>query len=141
MLLNLDPLLTGHLLAVLDEMGHSDGIAVVDAHFPAAALSARPFIDLPGIGAPRVLKAICSVLPLDDEPALDLMASPGPDLTSVQSDLVATAGLDRGQVRELGRQEFYDEAHAAYVVVRTGEVRPFGNAIVRKGLCPTPAEA
>ena len=31
MLLNIDPLLTGPLLAALDEMGHSDAVVVADA--------------------------------------------------------------------------------------------------------------
>jgi L-fucose mutarotase len=34
----LDPLLTSVLLHALASMGHGDGIAVVDANFPAAAM-------------------------------------------------------------------------------------------------------
>jgi L-fucose mutarotase len=34
----LDPLLTPVLLHALASMGHGDGIAVVDANFPAAAM-------------------------------------------------------------------------------------------------------
>ena len=35
MLIGLDPLLNGEILAVLREMGHGDGLAIVDCNFPA----------------------------------------------------------------------------------------------------------
>ena len=47
MLQGLNPLLTGRTLLHLDAMGHSDAVAVVDAHFPAARVG-RIVIDLPG---------------------------------------------------------------------------------------------
>ncbi|MDQ1617715.1 MAG: L-fucose mutarotase, partial [Actinomycetota bacterium] len=34
----------------------------------------------------------------------------------------------------IDRHAFYEIAAAAYLIVRTGETRPYGNAILRKGV-------
>lgn len=141
MLLNTDPLLTGALLAALDAMGHSDAVVVADAHFPAARLAkGRPVIDLPGVGTPRALAAICSVIPPDDAPGVDLMQSPSPELLPVQAELVEAAGLTPETVRMVDRFDFYDLAQDASLIVRTGETRIYGNALLRKGVVPTPIQ-
>ncbi|MDQ6656957.1 MAG: transport protein RbsD/FucU [Actinomycetota bacterium] len=146
MLNGIPALLTGALLAQLDAMGHSDSVVVADAHFPAARVSGT-VVELPGVSAPQVVRAICAVLPLDVAPALDLMQSPDGTRRPVQFELVDAAGLaevekDRAEppaVRELDRFEFYDVARTASVIVRSGESRAYGNAILRKGLA-TPDE-
>lgn len=136
MLLGIDPLLTGDLLAALDAMGHSDALCLADAHFPAERLADR-YLDMPGISTPDLLRAICTVLPLDDAPALDLMSSADGSVLPVQEELVDAAGLPNGAVRFVERHAFYDVAGSSYVIVRTGETRTYGNAIVRKGVVPT----
>jgi L-fucose mutarotase len=65
MLRGLDPLLHADLLHVLASMGHGDELAVVDANLPAASV-ARRLVRLDGVGTPRALAAVLSVLPLDD---------------------------------------------------------------------------
>lgn len=133
MLTGIHPLLTGELLAHLDAMGHSDAVVLADAHFPAARLASR-LVDLPGTTTPAVLAAVRTVLPLDDAPALDLMAAASGTRLPVQDELVSAAGATEEDVRMLSRHEFYDEAALAYVVVRTGETRTYGNALLRKGV-------
>lgn len=140
MLLGIDPLLTGRLLAPLDAMGHSDAVVLADAHFPAERLAKR-LVELPGVTTPALLRAICSVLPLDDAPALDLMATPDGEVLPVQRELTSAAGLDQADVRYVGRHAFYDLAADAFLVVRTGETRTYGNALLRKGVVPVPEEA
>jgi L-fucose mutarotase len=125
------PLLTGPLLAHLDAMGHSDAVVLADAHFPAHRLGAR-VLDLPGVATPDLMAAIRTVLPLDDAPAVDLMSTPDGEQLPVQKDLIAAAGTS--DVRFLGRYAFYDAATPAYLIVRTGETRVYGNAILRKGV-------
>ena len=141
MLLGLDPLLTGELLAALDAMGHSDSVCLADAHFPAArvarAAGAR-LLDLPGVGTPDLLRAVCSVLPLDDAPAVDLMASADGEVLPVQRALADAAGVGLPGVRFVDRFAFYDAAASAFLVVRTGETRTYGNVLVRKGVVPAP---
>jgi L-fucose mutarotase len=127
------PLLTGELLAHLDAMGHSDAVVVADAHFPAARLASR-LLTFPGLSTPAVLGALRSVLPLDDAPALDLMASADGSRLPVQDELITAAGAGADDVRFLDRHEFYDVAATAYLVVRTGETRVYGNAVLRKGV-------
>lgn len=133
MLKGIHPVLTGELLAHLDAMGHSDAVVVADAHFPAARLASR-LLTFPGLTAPQVLAAVCTVLPLDDAPALDLMAAPPGTDVPVYEELLAAAGAGEGDVRWLDRHAFYAEAAGAYLVVRTGETRIYANALLRKGV-------
>jgi L-fucose mutarotase len=134
----IDPLLTGDLLAGLDAMGHSDAVCLTDAHFPAERLGRRVLV-FPAVQAPDLLRAVCTVLPLDDVFPMDLMASADQRRLPVQHELAAAAGLDDRSIRYLDRQDFYDAAAAAFLVVRTGETRTYGNVIVRKGLVSPPA--
>jgi len=136
MLEGINPLLTGELLLHLDRMGHSDAVVIADAHFPAWAIGAR-VIDLPGTTTPEVLAAVRSVVSLDDAPALDLMASADGEVLDVQRELAAAAGVD--DPRYVDRFEYYELAKTAYVIVRTGEVRPYGNALLRKGVVGHPS--
>lgn len=133
MLAGVHPLLTGPLLAHLDAMGHSDAVVLTDAHFPAERLASR-LLTFPGLSTPAILGAVRSVLPLDDAPSLDLMSSADGSLLAMHGELMAAAGVAEGDVRFLPRHDFYAEAGAAYLIVRTGEVRTFGNVILRKGL-------
>jgi L-fucose mutarotase len=132
-LAGIHPLLTGELLAHLDAMGHSDSVVLADAHFPAQRLAHR-LITFPGLGTPDVLAAVRSVLPLDDAPSVDLMATPDGTRLAVQEALVSAAGVAWDDVRLVDRHAFYDVAAAAYLIVRTGETRVYGNAILRKGV-------
>ncbi|WP_203581567.1 RbsD/FucU family protein [Microbacterium hibisci] len=136
MLEGINPLLTGELLLHLDRMGHSDAVVVADAHFPAWALGAR-VVDLPGTTTPDVLAAVRSVVPLDDAPALDLMASADGEVLDVQRELAAAAATD--SPRYVDRFEYYEVAKSAYVIVRTGETRKYGNALLRKGVVGHPS--
>ncbi len=131
MLTGIDPLLVGPLLAHLDAMGHSDAVVLADAHFPAARVATR-LLELPGVGTPALLAAICTVVPLDDDPALDLMDTPDSTRLPVQAELIAATG--GAAPRMLDRFAFYEEARTAFLVVRTGETRTYGNAILRKGV-------
>ncbi|MBG6106813.1 RbsD/FucU family protein [Frigoribacterium sp. CG_9.8] len=133
MLNGINPLLTGSLLKALDEMGHSDSVVIVDAHFPAFRLANR-LVSLPGTTAPEVLAALRTVLPLDDTPAVDLMESADKALLPVQQELVAAAGVHLEEVRFVDRFSFYESIADSYLIVQTGEIRTYGCVIVRKGL-------
>lgn len=136
MLSGINPILTGQLLAHLDAMGHSDAVIVADAHFPAERL-ARRLVNLAGLRTPDVLRAIRSVIPLDDAPSLDLMASADGARLPVQDELIAAADAGESDIRFLDRHEFYDVAADAFLIVRTGETRVYGNALLRKGVVGT----
>lgn len=133
MLSGIDPLLTGDLLAALDAMGHGDAVVLADAHFPAARVAHRLLV-APAVGTPDLLRAVRTVLPLDDDPAVDLMTSADGVPLAVQRELADAAGTRLDEVRFLDRFEFYREAEQAFVVVRTGETRTYANVLVRKGV-------
>jgi L-fucose mutarotase len=133
LLLRIDPLLSGELLWHLDAMGHSDAVLIADAHFPAARIGSR-LVTLPGTSTPMVLAAIRTVVPPDDAPALDLMESADCVRVPIHDELIAAAGLTEDSVRFVDRFSYYGAAASAYVIVRTGEERIYGNALLRKGI-------
>jgi L-fucose mutarotase len=132
-LTSIHPILTGELLAHLDAMGHSDAVVLADAHFPAARLADR-LLTFPGLSTPDVLAAVRTVIPLDDPPGLDLMTSADGTRLPVQEGLIAAAKATEEDVRFVERRAFYDVAAEAYLIVRTGETRTYGNVILRKGV-------
>jgi L-fucose mutarotase len=133
MLTGIHPLLTGPLLAHLDAMGHSDAVVLADAHFPTERLATRS-LTFPGVATPDLLAAVRTVVPLDDAPSVDLMTSADGTRLPVQTALVAAADAAEADVRFLDRHRFYGEAAGAYLIVRTGETRVYGNVILRKGV-------
>ena len=62
------------------------------------------------------------------------MAADGGERLPVQHELVDAASAPADRVAELERFAFYERAGAARLVVRTGELRPYGNLIIRKGV-------
>jgi L-fucose mutarotase len=139
---DINPLLGPELLHALAAMGHGDEIAIVDANFPAAAV-ARRLIRVDGAGAPAVLSAVLSLLPLDtftDTPAavMAVVGDPGavpPPVRDFQAILDGVAGQPV-EVAKLERGAFYERAQRAFAVVATGERRFYGNILVTKGVVP-----
>lgn len=136
MLVGVHPLLTPDLLHALASMGHGDELVLADANFPAAAI-ARRLVSLPGTDAPHALEAVLTVFPLDTStsPAVFTMqvagrnaALPAP-VEDFQRVLGATATIG-----SIERFAFYERARSAFAVVRTGELRPYGNVILVKGV-------
>jgi len=141
MLKGVDPLLGPELLATLRAMGHADEIAVVDANFPAAA-NARRLIRAEGATATRIIKAILSVLPLEQfEPvaafrmAVDGAPDELPPVIREFEGLLKAVGYE-GPIGALERFAFYERTRAAYAIVSTGELRYWGNLILKKGAIP-----
>jgi L-fucose mutarotase len=136
MLLNVHPLLTPDLLHALASMGHGDEIVIADANFPSASI-ARRLIALPGTDAPRALEAILTVFPLDEasSPAVFAMQPTGRQqgLPDPVADFQRVLGTN-ATIGSLDRFAFYERARNAFAVVRTGELRPYGNAILVKGV-------
>jgi L-fucose mutarotase len=136
----IDPLLSGDLLKVLDDMGHGDQLLLVDRNYPAAS-SGRPVIRLGPVDVERAATAILSVLPLDafvDHPLerMEVQDDPGIVLPHQQRVLALAAAqhpvpLEFGVVR---RADFYERARRAFAVVHTLEERPFGCFILQKGV-------
>jgi L-fucose mutarotase len=140
MLKGIDPLLSGDLLKILDDMGHGDQLLLVDRNYPAAA-SGKPVIRLGEVGIRRAVKAILSVYPLDSfmEHPLERMEVEDDPLktTSLQDDVLSLAIESEDRELEFGvipRLDFYQRAKGAYAVVHTLEDQPYGCFILHKGV-------
>jgi L-fucose mutarotase len=144
MLKGIHPLLSPELLKVLAEMGHDDAIAVVDANFTAASLGAgKPLIRLPGVGVLEAVSAVLSLLPLaaDVPHPVGYMQVEGQALnfrSTIQRQAIALAeqAFERPQqsAEAIERFAFYERVRRAYAIVVTGELQPFANFILRKGV-------
>ena len=140
MLKGIDPILNADVLYALRAMGHGDGIAIVDANFPAESC-ARNLVRADGLSATRVLEAVLSVMPLDhmSDPAAVSMAVVGdPDtIPPAVADFQATIDATADRPCVIGMVErfaFYDKAREAYAIVQTGEQRLYGNVLLTKGV-------
>lgn len=140
MLKGLDPVLGPDLLAVLRAMGHGDEIALVDGNYPAAAHAQR-LIRADGLPVARLLAAVLSVLPLDDDVACPVMRScdpaapdrPAPVHRAMDAAASAAVG-DPSRIETAHGPAFYDRVKRCYAVVATGEAAFFANIILRKGV-------
>lgn len=143
MLKGIDPLLTPDLLKVLAEMGHDDAVLLADANFTAMRLAAgKPVLQLPGVGMLRAVQAVSSVLPLAadvDSPVafMQVSGTSAPYRSGLQRevlDLLQPSLLAGQQAEAIERYAFYERVHSVYAIVLTGELQPFGNFILRKGV-------
>ena len=149
MLKGISPLLSPDLLHLLASMGHGDEVVLVDANFPGAATAARGggrLVSCLGVDAPTMLRAVLSVFPLDQavaEPAMVMEPQAGdkryaagevPEAAAQLIRLVEEHGFRCGK---LERFTFYERANTAFGIVQVGEVRVFGNIILKKGVVTT----
>ena len=140
MLKGIHPLLTPELLYAVAAMGHGDEIAIVDANFPAASLGPR-LIEIRGASSPDVLDALLTRFPLDTSvvPAVFTMEvvndpSAVPDPVMDFAEVFTRHRLDDCEIGTLERHAFYERAKRAFALVRTGEMRPYGNILLVKGV-------
>ncbi len=138
MLKGIDPLVGPDLLQALAAMGHGDQIVIADRNFPSHRIGQR-VVELRGHDAPTVVAAICELLPLDltvKQPVLRMKTSAGdlPEVHVEVMDVVAPILCEDQSVGEVERFDFYDRAEEAYLVVVTGESRPYGDFILTKGV-------
>ena len=138
MLIGLDPLLSGDVLALLREMGHGDGIVLADANFPAHHLGPPAFrMDTDLVRAGR---AILSVLPLDgfvDAPIRRMEIDGRPkELNDAHQGFAAMVEEVAGSwpMGSIERFRFYEEARGCVAVIATLERRPYANMILIKGV-------
>jgi L-fucose mutarotase len=139
-LIGIDPLLGPDLLHALASMGHGDELAIVDANFPAASIGQR-VVEVRGANSPAVLRAILTVFPVDTfvVPAVVTMEVVGdppavPPPVAEFAGAMSDHGLGEYEIGRLDRNAFYARARAAFVIVRTGEFRAYGNLLLVKGV-------
>ncbi|OQR86820.1 FucU, fucose operon fucU protein [Achlya hypogyna] len=133
------------LLSVLATMGHGDELLIADANFPASS-QGRDVIHMQGSSATDVLAAILKLLPLDSfaeyqATVMKQVTAPDEDapivgdFASLLDAVYLADGAKRpAAVERVDRFAFYDRAKTTYAIVATGEVRLYGNIIVKKGV-------
>jgi L-fucose mutarotase len=139
MLKGIDPVLGPELLAMLRAMGHGDEIVIADANFPAAS-NAKRIARADGVDAVRLVAAITAVMPLDDfVPAaafrmgvVDALDET-PAITAEFARVLAANGY-AGPIEAIERHAFYARAREAFAIVASGEIRLYGNLILKKGV-------
>ena len=140
MLNGIHPLLSPDLLCAMASMGHGDEIAIVDANFPAASLGPR-LIEIRGASSPELLDAVLTLLPLDTSvvPAVFTMevigdSSAVPEPVMEFAEVFTWHRLADCEIGTLERHAFYERAKRAFALARTGEMRPYGNILLVKGV-------
>ena len=143
MLKGIDPVLTPDLLKLLMEMGHDDAIVLADANFTAVRYAnGKPIIRLPGIGMARAVQAVTSLLPLVADEVhpvgyMQVSHQPSNYRSALQREVLAALEPTflAGQSAEaIERYAFYERTKSAFAIVLTGELQPFGNFLLRKGV-------
>lgn len=150
MLKNIDPLLNADVLYALRAMGHGDTVVLCDTNFPADSVARRTalgrLLRIDGVDAPRVARAVLSVIPLDsfvDDAAarMEVVGKPA-EIPLVQQEVQRE--IDRAEGKSwpmvsIERMAFYEQAKRAYCVIVTGERRFYGCFIFKKGVIPPDA--
>jgi L-fucose mutarotase len=143
MLKGISPLLTPELVKIMMEMGHDDALVLADANFTANSVAAgKPVIRLPGTSMLQVVQAITALLPLAADVThpvsfMGVSDQPVSYRSELQREVIAAISpelLPNQSPERVERYAFYDRARAAYAIVLTGELQPFGNFILRKGV-------
>jgi L-fucose mutarotase len=140
MLKGIAPCISPPLLEALLEMGHGDEIVFADANFPSAS-HARRIAWYPGFPMLDLIAGVLTLFPLDY--AVDfsaaLMQPPAdralkPPIWNDFEDLLKKEKDGDKPFLYLQKKDFYARACEAFIVVATGETRPFSNIILRKGV-------
>lgn len=140
MLKTLNVLHTPDLLHALGSMGHGDEIALVDCHFPSVSV-ARRLVRLDGASLPDAVAACLRLMPLDTfvpHPALRMLQVHAPEevpeVLQLCQEQIDLAENKHTEMLGISREDFYVRARAAYAVVATGEQRPYGCILLKKGV-------
>jgi L-fucose mutarotase len=139
MLKGISSILSPDLLKTLCEMGHGDEIVLADANFPGVSIGKR-VVRADGLPIDRILEAILPLFVLDTyaDPLMMMQVAPGDKLDpAVEADymqVVRHFRPDAAAPVRIERNAFYERSRHAFCVVMTGELRIYGNLILKKGV-------
>ena len=142
MLNNMPKIMTPEIMQILMNMGHSDEITIVDAHFPGYS-NAKRYYQASGLKIPELLDAILYFLPLEtklfaEHPAFMMSVVEGdsmdPDLEDEIKSVFKKHHPNYGGIAKLERMDFMERARNSFAIITTGETRKYSNVIITKGL-------
>lgn len=141
MLKGISKYISPELLAILHRMGHGDEIVLADAHFPGHSCG-PVVVRADGVPVQPLLDGILALMELDSyaPPLVMMEIVPGDTLDpAVERDYMEVvrkhAPAAAAPVR-LERYAFYERARGAFAIVMTGELRKYGNLLLKKGVTP-----
>ena len=143
MLRGISKFISPELLLVLHQMGHGDEIVLADAHFPGHSLGPR-VLRADGVPVRDLLDGILPLFELDSHaPPLVMMEVVMGDTLdpAVEHDymsIVSKHAPAAARPARIERFAFYERAGRAHAIVMTGELRKYGNLILKKGVTPPP---
>lgn len=142
MLKNMPKLISPEIMEILMQMGHSDELALVDAHYPGYS-NAKRFYRAIGAPIPELLDAILHFFPLESKlfapkPAFMMAVVEGdsmdPNLDAQLQAVFKKHEPDYGGIEKLPRMEFMARSRNCFAIISTGETRKYSNVIITKGL-------
>ena len=139
MLKGISKYLSPELLCLLHKMGHGDEIVLADAHFPGDTVGRR-VLRADGLPVAALLEGILPLFELDSyaPPLVMMEAVPGDTLDpAVESEymrIVRKYAPATPSPQRIVREVFYTRARGAFAVVMTGELRKYGNLLMKKGV-------
>lgn len=145
MLKGIDPRLNADVIHTLAAMGHGDVLVLADMNFPSESVARETMLGellrMENLTSAEAAEAVLSLLPLDsfvEDHARRMEVVGKPDeIPALQQEVQAVIDTAEGRPRPMlgiERFAFYDEARAAFAVIRTGERRPYGCFLLRKGV-------
>lgn len=141
MLKGIHPCISPELLLTLAEMGHGDELILADAHFPGHTFNDR-VVRADGLDVTTLLDGILPLFELDSySPPLVMMAAVegdqlDPAVGEQYMKVVHRHAPSAKSPERIDRFAFYERARGAYAVVMTGEMRKYGNLLIKKGVTP-----
>ena len=145
MLKGLSPHLSADLLWVLKSMGHGEYLLICDANHPAGTVAKTTvsgrIVEAPELSLQQAVAAVLSVFPLDtfvEAPVtrMEVVGDPGKVLPMFDEVHKLCEQSEARPIRmaTLERFAFYAAAGKAFAVLRTGEFRPYGCFLLKKGV-------
>lgn len=141
MLKGIAPCISPELLKILAEMGHGDEILLADAHFPGHTFCQK-VVRADGMAITTLIDGILPIFELDsyDAPLIMMAAVAGdtldPEVEAAYMNVVHRHVPNAEAPVRIDRFPFYDRARSAFACVMTGELRKYGNIILKKGVTP-----
>ena len=141
MLKGISHVITPELLAVLARMGHGDEIILADAHFPGHSIGPQ-VLRADGLTVAQLLDGILPLFELDSYATpLTMMAVSAGDTLDLEVEADYRAVIRKHvagdpKLERIDRFAFYEHAKGAFAIVITGEVRKYGNLLLKKGVTP-----
>ena len=142
MLKNMPKIMTPELMNIMMNMGHSNELTIIDAHFPGYS-NAKRYYNAAGIDIPQLLDAILYFMPLEtsifsEKAAFMMNVVPGDSMNEGLNEEIEAVfkkhNPDFRGIGKLDRLDFIDRAKKSFAIIATGETRKYSNVILIKGL-------